>query len=189
MKYSVNKCILFFLIFIVAILFNTHGYAQNNNQVKIAGLTKQILNHIRNKNFDKASELFHYPKSFTLRETLKEKVSVKESLRKYNDAFGEIINFRKEDVFHKAIGLGVSGANAEYWANSKMTIINIILSVEFKNEGHGFLKIGFCEKNNKLEIQGIEYALPNTDYSKKRLSEIIKLLDRKTKSHVNQNTL
>ena len=172
--------ILILLIFsILAISAQEHTNA--DDEKIFSELSNKLISFIRNEDFEGASELFHYPPALTPEEASKEKARLTQKLKIVNEEFGGLVRFRSVKTSPAFIGVGVSGAEITYWKQGNMKFRRIIFPVEFKNDGPGFLKIGFCDINNITQIQGVEYALPMSAATKKRISEINRKIGQKVK--------
>ena len=165
-------------ILIALILFFPFGdllcaNIQNKTTQDIDKLTTDFFKFIKANQFVSASKLFHYPNNYSREELVKEKKDVIETLRFLKNEFGAVTQLKISNSPSKVIGYGVSGASIKYWQKHSEFIFQIF-KTNFERIGKGYIRISYCKINNKWEIQGVEYGLQDSEYSKYKLSEIIK---------------
>ena len=176
-----KKHVILILLIFSILAISAQEYPQADDEKIVSELSNKLISFIRNGDFEGASELFHYPPVLTPEEASKEKAKLTQKLKTVNEEFGGLVRFRSGKAKQAFIGVGVSGAEITYWKKGNIKFRRIIFPVEFKNDGSGFLQIGFCEINNIIQIQGVEYALPKTAMAKNRISEINKKIGQKGK--------
>ena len=177
MKNHVILILLTFSIFAIS----AQEYSQADDEKIVSELSNKLISFIRNRDFEGASELFHYPSILTPDEASKEKAKLVQKLKTVNEEFWGLVRFRSGKTSQTFIGVGVSGAEITYWRESNIKFRRMIFPVEYKKEGPGFLKIGFCDIDKKIKIQGVEFALPKSAKAKNRISEINKKINQKGK--------
>jgi hypothetical protein len=146
---------------------------QNTTTQDIDKITTDFFKFIKANQFESASELFHYPNNYSHEELVKEKKDVIGTLKFLKNEFGAVTQLKISNSPGKVIGFGVSGASIEYWQNQSEFIFQIF-KTDFERIGKGYIRISYCKINNKWEIQGVEYGLQDSEYSKYKLSEIIR---------------
>ena len=138
-------------------------------------VAEQYISLMARGYFEQASNLFHYPNSYTTEEKRSEFNSLKTDLQKYAETFGNIIETSNSMPEGNYIGIGVSGAGIDYWADYAGEIKQIMLPSNFQYVGWGVLRIGLISTDSKWEIQQVDYGFIRTDESIKAirtLSEI-----------------
>lgn len=178
-----KKHVILILLIFSILAISPQGYPKAEDEKIVSELSNKLISFIRNGDFEGASELFHYPPALTPEEASKEKAKLIQKLKTVNEEFGGLVRFRSGKTSQTFIGVGVSGAEISYWEDGNIKFRQIIFPVEFKNDGPGFLKIGFCDINNIIQIQGVEYALPKSAKSKNRISEINRKIGQKEKDN------
>ena len=160
-------------LFFIFIIFVTHAIAigeQQNQQ----SLSQDFLKLMEQDSFDKAASLFHYPKTYTIEKKKEEFKSVKQALKRYKRHLGNIV----EQVNHmpngKFIGIGISGADLHYWKKNQEQSAQTAIPCKFEKVEFGVIRILFCNIDNQIEIQSVDYAFIETDESKRLLKKLIK---------------
>jgi hypothetical protein len=161
------------LISFISFVHFVYANVQNTIAHDIDTITSDLFKFIKANQFASASELFHYPYNYSSEELVKEKRDVIGTLRFLKKEFGAVTQFKISNSPSKVVGYGVSGASIEYWQKHPEFIFQIF-KVDFERIGQGYIRISYCKIKNKWEIQGIEYGLQESEYSKHKLSEIIK---------------
>ncbi len=165
--------ILILLILLFPLVFSQYIKAQETIAHDINKITSDFFKFMKVNKFINASELFHYPNDYSNEVLVKEKRDVIGTLKLLKKEFGDVLQLKISKSSNKVIGYGVSGASIEYWQKHPEFTFQI-LKVDFEREGQGFIRISYCDIKNKWEVQGVEYGLPESEYSKYRISEIIK---------------
>ena len=75
-------------------------------------------------------------------------------------------SYRKHLYDGEFVGIGVSGAEINYWGDKQKLSMQSMFPVEFKHAGWGVVRIVVCNINGSLEIQSVDYGLPASEKSK-----------------------
>ena len=138
-----------------------------------SALAVEFLTLMQNDSFGVAAELFHYPSNYSIEKKNEEINSVKEDLKKYKDAFGNIIETGNSLPEAHYIGIGVSGAEIDYWTEYPGTITQIVFPANFEKIGWAVVRILLIETSGELEIQQVDYSLVDTNENKELIGKLI----------------
>jgi hypothetical protein len=166
-----KKFISIVVCFAVLGLAVQHVYSQP--QVDQDYVAREMLFLIQNDSFEMASELFHYPAFYSTDKKNEEVASIRQGLKKYKEAFGGIIETGGSVPEADYIGVGVSGADINYWEQYNDTISQITLPANFENVGWGVLSIGFIENADLWEVQGVSYSIIATDETRQMMGRLV----------------
>lgn len=164
---TVNILILF------VVLFNLPVYAEPSSPKEIISqIGDQFFKTEQIKDFDTASELFHYPSTYSPEERAKDKIGVRSVLEYFNQSFGKILSYKIPENTELYLALSIGGGDLPYWAKHP-TSIRITYEVRFSNDGQGYVIIDLCKINDNYEIRSVHYGLPASRKDcPKRIQEI-----------------
>ena len=166
MKYIIRQL---FVVLIMLFGATIHAFSQDQDPESMA---REYLSLVEQNRFDAAASLFHYPKSYTDQQKKSEFYSVKKGLKGLKDNLGNITQILNYIPDGKYVGYGVSGADINYWHKNQKQSQQIIIPCRFKNIDWCAIRITFCNIENRLEIQSIDYSLIKTEESKKLLKKL-----------------
>lgn len=142
----------FFLLF--GYTFNGHAAEQN----EISQLASSFFKHMKQDDYLKASQLFHYPPTYTTEERKKDEIAVSKSLGAFKESFGQIIRPQIETENKQIISLQVGGGDIPYWQKHPQYFTQVY-NVNFSKYGDGFITFTICNLTNKFEIREVKYGL------------------------------
>lgn len=128
-------------------------------------LTKKYLAYVEQNSFEEAANLFHYPSSYSFAKKQSEFNSVKDALKRYKANLGSILQIIGKMPQGDYIGTGVSGAEIDYWNKIQNQPQQIILPCRFQNLEFCVIRIVFCEIQDKIEIQSVDYSFIRSENS------------------------
>ena len=166
-----NKFMSFAFFFAILLVIVPQVYAQP--QVDQSYVARELIFLIDENSYGAASELFHYPESYSSEKKSEEAASISQGLKKYMEAFGSIIETGGPIPEADYIGVGVSGADVTYWEQYNDTISQIVVAANFENVGWGVFSIGFVEGSDMWEIQGVNYSIISTDETRQLMGSLI----------------
>jgi len=146
-------------------------------QVPVSSLNQigsKYFELIKIRNFDSASQLFHYPKHYSKQERLNDLNFVSRMLNLVTEELGEITAKSKLQTSAAYIDLVISGGDIPYWKKHPYSV-RLEYDTRFKRDGNGYVIIFFCNIDNKWEISKVAYGLPASHpNSKNRILEIVR---------------
>jgi hypothetical protein len=146
----------------------------DSSQEMIMQMNDQFFKVEKVRDFIAASDLFHYPPSYSIEEREIDEKAVISVLDYFSRSFGQIHSYKIPDNSEKYLylSLSIGGGNLPYWSQNP-NFIRTVYQVQFSNDGLGFVIIDTCNISNKCEIRSVHYGLPITKKDcQKRIQEI-----------------
>jgi hypothetical protein len=125
---------------------------------EILNLINKYFYSIEQSDFSGASDLFHYPPSYSQEELIKDKSAVSKFLESLSNSFGQLSNPVTNKAEEKILSLQVGGGNIPYWKKHPKYVSSIYRAT-FSKFGEGFVTFTICNLSNKYEIREVKYGL------------------------------
>ena len=165
------KLIVMHLLLSLVIVFGTSFYAIGQEQDH-ESMAREYLSLMERDRFNDAASLFHYPKSYNDQKKKREFDLVKKGLRSLKESLGNITQILTYILDGEYVGYGVSGADINYWHKNQKESPQIIIPCRLKNINWCVIRITFCNIDNQLEIQSIDYSFIKNEKSEKLLKKL-----------------
>ena len=159
----------FFLIILLLVTSKAFGEQDTYQLEKISNM---FFTNIQNKNFNKVSQIFHFPPNYSNQELEKDRNSVIKGLKYFDYEFGTISSYKKAETAKFFLEANIGGGDIPYWKEHPQ-FAKMVYEVKFSKENEGFIVFYFCRISDKYEIRSVGYALPMSRAdTKERVREI-----------------
>lgn len=167
-----QKKIISLIVITLLTLLISSTFAQSNDS-QITQISDDLLNCLKNNDFEAASNLFHYPSNYTPQELKKEHEVIIKTLKYFNTEFGNISNTRVDKTHKSFESVHIGSGDLPYWKKHPQAI-TLIYETVFSKEKEGYIAVCICKITDKYEIRSVGYGLStNKENTKKRMADII----------------
>lgn len=161
-------------ITILFLILSPVSYAQEFHEDACKELAELYFSHLKDADFLGASNLFHYPPTYSQQELDKDVEQVAEFLRYLHREFGKLNSYEPDTGLSLCYNISVGGGDLNYWKD-KPGAHPFTYKADFEREREAYVCVQFCEINDKIEVRAVSYGLPiSKPDSAQRISELVK---------------
>jgi len=164
-----------FLIIAVALsLFASPSYAaySQDSNAEFDSLANEFFKLIKNNEFKKITELFHYPADYTEQKLEEDRRGLRVTLEFVQKEFGVPSNHHLYEKEVETYNFSLNSGNPSYWEKYS-GYVSKRYKVAFDTSGEGFITIVFCRIQDKLEIKTIKYEKEASEEARKFILHVI----------------